>query len=154
MIQTLQGGVGLDIVVQLAVEGDLAAPEIPVVRLDLEELVDVADGAGIVLQVVLHVDQETLGLDLVVVALYGTGQVVARFVHVPDDIIIVAVEVAQVGIVRNDLQTGVDLTLGGVPGVRIHVPLGPADITGHGRLQSLRMDDFCGRQGKKYSKTG
>ena len=150
--QALQRRVGLDVVVQLAVEGDLAAPQVAVVGLDFQQLVDVADGAGIVLQVVFHVHQEALGLDLVVIALDGADQVVARLVHVADHEIVIAIEVAQVRIVGDDFQTLVDLTFGRVPCVRAHVGLGPAYIAGDGRFQALGTD-FSG-QGKNYIDTG
>ena len=82
LVDALQEAVGLDVVTLLAVEVDLTPPQAPPVGLNLQQFVDEADGAGVVLRDVLDIDQQLLGIDVVVIDVHGLEQVVARFVVV------------------------------------------------------------------------
>ena len=82
LVDAFQQAVGLDVVALLAVEVDLTPPQPAPVGLDLQQFVDETDGAGVVLRDVLDIDQQFLGIDVVVIDVHGLEQVVARLVVV------------------------------------------------------------------------
>ena len=117
MSQTLKSGIGLHIISQLAVQTYLTAPQVPVVWLEFKQFVDVTDGTGIVFQIIFNVNQDSLGSIMLVICLSGTDQVITSLIHIADDVIIPAIVITQVRVIRIILQSGINLSLGGVPGV-------------------------------------
>ena len=82
LVDAFEQPVGLYVVALLAVKVDLTPPQPPPVGIHLQQFVDEADGAGVVLRDVLDVDQQLLGLDVVVIEVDGLEQVVTRLVVV------------------------------------------------------------------------
>lgn len=76
LVDAFEQAVGLDVVALLAVKVDLTPPQTPPVGIHLQQFVDEADGAGVVLRDVLDIDQQLLGLDVVVIEVDGLEQVV------------------------------------------------------------------------------
>ena len=105
MSQTLKSGISFNIIAKFTVQTYFSAPKVPVIRLEFKQLVDVADGAGIVLQIVFNVNQNSLGPVMLVVGLDGAYQIITGLFHITDDIIIPAVIITQVRVIRIILQS-------------------------------------------------
>ena len=97
-------------------------------------------------EVVLHIHQHTLCLEVHVVLLCGLDELVAGLLQVTDDVEVAPVEVTQVGVVGVLLQSGVYLALGGVPRIGADVALRLPHIVAGGVQFFLGSGGDAGQQ--------
>ena len=105
LLQTRQQGIGFLKIPLFLVQVNFPQPQAFPVGIHLQQLIHIADGAGIVAGDFLHVHQEGLGLDMVVSQGTGFHQMVTGLVVVFGIPPVTAAQVLQVGLVRIQFQT-------------------------------------------------
>ena len=95
VVQPFQKPVGLSIIALKTVESDFTFPQPGPVGGHLQQLVDVANRAGIVAGLLLDVDQQALGRDIIGRIFHGTYQIIAGIVVVLEVVVVTTGQLIQ-----------------------------------------------------------